>query len=59
MKAELSSAMRNLASPFKTAERYWIEEIIDPAETRSVLTEFANLTAKLRMKETPGVRYRP
>ncbi|MEQ8435115.1 MAG: carboxyl transferase domain-containing protein [Oceanicaulis sp.] len=59
MKAELSSAMRNLASPFKTAERYWIEEIIDPAETRSVLTEFATLTAKLRMKETPGVRYRP
>lgn len=59
MKAELSGAMKALASPFKTAERYWIEEIIDPAETRSVLTEFANLTAKLRMKDAPGVRYRP
>ncbi|MEQ8406375.1 MAG: carboxyl transferase domain-containing protein [Oceanicaulis sp.] len=59
MKAELSQAMKTLASPFKTAERYWIEEIIDPAETRAVLTEFANLTAKLRMKDEPGVRYRP
>ncbi|MFW6299607.1 MAG: carboxyl transferase domain-containing protein, partial [Oceanicaulis sp.] len=59
MKAGLSKAMKSLASPFKTAERYWIEEIIDPAETRAVLTEFANLTAKLRMKQAPGVRYRP
>ena len=59
MKADLSKAMRDLASPFKTAERYWIEEIIDPAETRPLLAEFANLTAKLRTDQPPQSRYRP
>jgi len=59
MKAELSKAMRDLASPFKTAERYWIEEIIDPADTRPLLCEFANLTAKLRTDQPPQSRYRP
>ena len=59
MKADLSRAMRDLASPFKTAERYWIEEIIDPAETRPLLAEFAHLTAKLRTDAPPQARYRP
>ncbi|MCR9130761.1 MAG: methylmalonyl-CoA carboxyltransferase [Alphaproteobacteria bacterium] len=59
MKAELSKAMRDLASPFKTAERYWIEELIDPADTRPLLSEFANLTAKLRTDQPPQTRYRP
>ena len=59
MKADLTKAMRDLASPFKTAERYWIEEIIDPADTRPLLTEFANLTAKLREDVPPQTRYRP
>jgi len=59
MKAELSKAMRDLASPFKTAERYWIEELIDPADTRPLLSEFANLTAKLRTDQRPQSRYRP
>jgi propionyl-CoA carboxylase beta chain len=58
MKAQLSKAMRDLSSPFKTAERYWIEEIIDPAETRGFLTEFANISSKLRDGE-PQVKYRP
>ena len=58
MKAELSKAMKNLSSPFKTAERYWIEEIIDPAETRGLLTEFANIAADLRAG-APNVKYRP
>jgi propionyl-CoA carboxylase beta chain len=59
LKAELSKAMRDLASPFKTAERYWIEEIIDPADTRPLLTEFASLAAKLRTDQKPQSRYRP
>jgi len=46
MKAELNAAMRNLASPFRTAERFWIEEIIDPAETRAHLVEFAHAAAR-------------
>ena len=59
MKAELSKAMGDLASPFKTAERYWIEEIIDPADTRPLLAEFANLSARLRTDAPPQTRYRP
>ncbi|MCP2670556.1 methylmalonyl-CoA carboxyltransferase [Maricaulaceae bacterium EIL42A08] len=59
LKAELSARMRDLSDPFKTAERFWIEEIIDPAETRPLLTEFANLTAKLRTDLPPQTRYRP
>lgn len=59
LKAELRSRMKDLSDPFKTAERFWIEEIIDPAETRPLLTDFANLTAKLRTRQKPGTRYRP
>ena len=59
LKAELRARMKDLSDPFKTAERFWIEEIIDPAETRPLLTEFANLTAKLRTRQKPGTRYRP
>ena len=59
MKAALADRMRELSDPFKTAERFWIEEIIDPAETRPLLTEFATLTAKLRTDAPPQTRYRP
>ena len=35
-------------SPFKTAEAFLIEEIVDPRETRPLLCEFANLSAPIR-----------
>ena len=59
MKADLARRMRELASPFRTAERFWIEEIIDPADTRAVLTEFARIAAPLRTRDAPQTRYRP
>ena len=59
MKAELAQRMRDLSDPFKTAERFWIEEMIDPAETRPLLVEFATLSAKLRTDARPQTRYRP
>jgi len=40
-------------SPFRTAEAFIIEEIIDPRDTRPLLCEFANLVAPLRK---PGPR---
>ena len=43
--------LNKLRSPFRTAESFWIEEIIDPRDTRSLLCDFANLAAPLR---TPG-----
>jgi acetyl-CoA carboxylase carboxyltransferase component len=49
--AEIESRLEKLRSPFRSAEAFWIEEIIDPRETRPLLCEFANLAAPLR---TPG-----
>ena len=35
--------LNRVRSPFRTAERFGIEDIIDPRETRPLLCEFANL----------------
>lgn len=59
MKDDLNRQMKSFSSPFKTAERFWAEEIINPAETREKLTEFANLAAPLREPRTKAPRYRP
>jgi len=50
-RAEIEARIRKFASPLRGAERYDIEEIVDPRETRRVLCEFAELAAPLR---TPG-----
>jgi acetyl-CoA carboxylase carboxyltransferase component len=49
--AEIERRLEMMRSPFRTAESFWIEDIIDPRETRPLLCEFANLAAPLR---TPG-----
>jgi len=46
--AEIDDRLQKLRSPFRSAETFWIEEIIDPRETRPLLCEFANLAAPLR-----------
>ncbi len=51
--AEIEARLNALRSPFRTAETFGIEEIIDPRETRPLLFEFANLAEPLR---TPGPR---
>jgi acetyl-CoA carboxylase carboxyltransferase component len=51
--AEIEQRLNRLRSPFRTAETFWIEEIIDPRDTRRLAVEFANLAAKLR---EPGER---
>lgn len=51
--AEIEGRLNALRSPFRTAETFGIEEIIDPRETRPLLCEFANLAEPLR---TPGPR---
>src|SRR5262247_4301850 len=45
---EIEERLQKLRSPFRSAETFWIEEIIDPRATRSLLCEFANLAAPLR-----------
>ena len=49
--AEIEDRLHRLRSPYRTAETFWIEDIIEPHRTRPLLCEFANLAAPLR---TPG-----
>jgi acetyl-CoA carboxylase carboxyltransferase component len=54
--AEIEGRLNLLRSPFRTAEAFWVEEIIDPRDTRKLLCEFASLAEPLR---TPGLRAFP
>jgi propionyl-CoA carboxylase beta chain len=46
--AEIRARLDKVKSPFRTAEHFGIEDIIDPRDTRPLLCEFAELAwAKL------------
>jgi acetyl-CoA carboxylase carboxyltransferase component len=49
--AEIEDRLNRLRSPFRTAESFWIEDIIDPRETRPLLCEFARIAEPVL---TPG-----
>src|SRR6201993_3559370 len=49
---EIEDRLNKLRSPFRSAENGWVEEIINPRKTRSLLCEFARLAEPLR---TPGL----
>src|SRR5215470_8262102 len=57
--AEIEERLNKLRSPFRSAETFWIEEMIDPADTRPLLCEFANLVAPLREPGPSTHRMRP
>jgi len=44
---EIEERLQKLRSPFRTAEAFWIEEIIDPRDTRKLAVEFARLAARV------------
>ncbi len=44
----IEARLNKLRSPFRSAERFWVEEIIDPRKTRSLLCEFARLAEPVR-----------
>ena len=44
--AEIEERLNKLRSPFRTAEKFWVEDIIDPRETRKLLCDFANLAQR-------------
>ena len=46
--AEIERRLQAVRSPFRTAEAFLIEDIIDPRDTRPLLCEFANVAAPLR-----------
>src|SRR5881396_2394004 len=45
---EIEDRLNKLRSPFRSAEKFWVEEVIDPRKTRSLLCEFAQLAEPIR-----------
>ena len=56
---EIEERLQRLRSPFRTAEAFWVEEIIDPRRTRRLLCEFAGLAEKLLEPGQRCFRFRP
>ena len=54
-----AAELRELTSPFRTAEKFWVEEIIDPRKTRSMLCEFARLAEPVRTTGQVHFKIRP
>ena len=50
---EIEERLNKLRSPFRSAEKFWVEEIIDPRKTRALLCEFARLAEPLRTVGPP------
>jgi acetyl-CoA carboxylase carboxyltransferase component len=56
---QIEDRLNKVRSPFRTAEAFLVEEIIDPRDTRPLLCEFANLAAPLRQPGPSTFGYRP
>lgn len=56
---EIEDRLNKLRSPFRTAEKFWVEEIIDPRRTRSLLCDFAGLAEPMRTAGPVTMAMRP
>jgi acetyl-CoA carboxylase carboxyltransferase component len=56
---EIETRLNKLRSPLRTAEAFWVEELIDPRDTRKLLVEFARLAEPLRKPGPTGFGMRP
>ncbi|MCH2169804.1 methylmalonyl-CoA carboxyltransferase [Myxococcota bacterium] len=56
---EIQQRLDSVRSPFRTAEAFLAEEIIDPQDTRPLLCEFAELAAPLRTAGRSNFHLRP
>ena len=59
MLADIETRLNQVRSPFRTAERFSVEELIDPRDTRPLLCEFANISAPLRKTGVASFTMRP
>jgi propionyl-CoA carboxylase beta chain len=62
VKAEIAGRLEAVRSPFRTAESFLVEDIIDPADTRPLLCEWvtgAYESLATTPRPQPGVRARP
>jgi acetyl-CoA carboxylase carboxyltransferase component len=59
LRLEIEERLNRVRSPFRVAEAFLVEEIIDPRDTRPLLCEFANLAAGLREAGPVATTMRP
>jgi acetyl-CoA carboxylase carboxyltransferase component len=57
--AKIKTRLNNVRSPFRSAEYFEIEEIIDPRNTRRVLCHWVKLAAKALRPQPASFTYRP
>ncbi len=57
--AEINARLQRVRSPFRTAEKFGVEAIIDPRDTRSELIAFANLAQRALKPGTKARGLRP
>ena len=57
--AAIEERLNKLRSPFRTAEKFWVEDIIDPRETRKLLCDFAELAQRTLTPGLPKAPMRP
>jgi acetyl-CoA carboxylase carboxyltransferase component len=54
LRAEIEARLNAVRSPFRTAERFSVEEIIDPRDTRPILCDWAQRAHELVALEPPA-----
>jgi acetyl-CoA carboxylase carboxyltransferase component len=59
MKEEIAARLEAVRSPFRTAEAFLVEEIVDPAETRPLLCEWVERAYRALPEITPHRGTRP
>jgi acetyl-CoA carboxylase carboxyltransferase component len=59
LRVEIEERLNRFRSPFRTAETFLVEDIVDPRDTRPLVCEFANLAAKLREPGPVATPMRP
>ncbi|HMK10256.1 MAG TPA: hypothetical protein VK461_01605, partial [Acidimicrobiales bacterium] len=57
--AAIRARLDRVRSPFRSAEAFDIEDIIDPRDTRPLVCRWADLVARVRQPGPSGLRFRP
>ncbi|MDC1322433.1 hypothetical protein N8254_03260, partial [Pseudomonadales bacterium] len=57
--AKIKERLNNLRSPYRSAEFFEVEEIIDPRKTRAYLCQWAKLAQRALRTDPPNFGYRP
>jgi len=58
LRAEIEARLNAVRSPFRTAERFGVEEIIDPRDTRPLLCDWAERAHELVAQDVAGPKAR-